>query len=442
MYELFQGISDISDGIGLPDPELAGCLLLCWFFIYLTLRKGVSSSGKVAYFTAIFPYLVMSILLVKGLTLPGALEGIKFLFVPQWEMLLEPRVWYAAVTQSFFSLGVGFGSVITFSSYNKFEHKIYKDATIISCMDTFTSILAGVITFSILGHLAHELELPISQVIKSGTGLAFISYPEVVAKFDFAPQLFAVLFFLMLITLGMGSAVGMVNVVVTVLKDSIPSLSKSAAAGIVCLVGAMSGIVFTTPGGQPLLELVDYYGGSLLALVMCMTEVIVLTWVYDRSKLIKDLNFMLGRELGFYWKFCLFYFIPIIVTCIFSYSLIFYKPVEYAHIALPLGVQLVGWFMFSLGVLPILVIMVIQYRRQHLNHKQNLSNIDDTSVTGWRQWKERVVDTMFKPMDSWGPSGHLDRSRWLLNLDDSSSDESFPKKEIKTICKSVDISDE
>ena len=92
--------------------------------------------------------------------------------------------------------------------------------------------------------------------------------------------------------------------------DSIPSLSKSMAAGIVCLVGAMCGLVFTTPGGQPLLELVDYYGGSLLVLGMCMCEVLVLTWIYGRDKLIKDFKFMLGRELGFYWKFCWFYFIP------------------------------------------------------------------------------------------------------------------------------------
>ena len=82
---------------------------------------GVQSSGKVAYFTALFPYLVLAVLLVRGLTLPGAAAGLAFFFAPQWERLLEAGGWYAAVTQTFFSLGVGFGVIITYSSYNRFS---------------------------------------------------------------------------------------------------------------------------------------------------------------------------------------------------------------------------------------------------------------------------------------------------------------------------------
>lgn len=362
----------------------------------------------------------------KGLSLPGAFDGVKFLFSPQWEKLAEPRVWYAAVTQSFFSLSVGFGSIITFSSYNRFEHDIYRDATIISIADTLTSILAGVITFSILGHLAAELGMPIDHVIKSGTGLAFITYPEVVAKFGFAPQLFAVLFFLMLITLGMGSAVGLCNVVVTVIKDAFPGLSKSTAAGLICLAGMLIGMVFTTPGGQPLLELVDYYGGSLLILVMALSEVMALTWVYGREKLMKDLNFMLDCDLGIYWKFCWFYFIPVSLSCILAYTLVFYKPVDYADIDLPLGAQLAGWSIFVIGVLIILGFMSAEYVRHHYIHKHSSRDdeSDSTSLSGWRQWRDRlvhVVVAMFSPLESWGPSSHPHRSQWL-NLSDDNID--------------------
>ena len=189
-------------------------------------RKGVSSSGKVAYFTAIFPYVVMLALLVRGLTLPGAVRGLLFFFTPQWEKLYSLQVWYAAVTQSFFSLSVGFGTLTTYSSYNKFRHNTNKDALIISFADTFTSLLAGTVIFSILGHLAHELELPVEQVVKSGAGLAFVSYPEVLAKFDLVPQAFAVLFFLMLITLGLGSAVGFMSAITTTIFDSFPHVNK------------------------------------------------------------------------------------------------------------------------------------------------------------------------------------------------------------------------
>ena len=58
----------------------------------LNSRKGVSSSGKVAYFTAVFPYIVMLALLIRGLTLPGAMKGLEFFFKPQWEKLASLEV--------------------------------------------------------------------------------------------------------------------------------------------------------------------------------------------------------------------------------------------------------------------------------------------------------------------------------------------------------------
>jgi len=393
---------DISGGIGSPDPALLGCLVLCWFLIYLTLRKGVSSSGKVAYFTAIFPYLVMFTLLIRGLLLPGAIDGIIFLFTPKWEKLLELKVWYAAVTQSFFSLSIGFGSVITFSSYNKFNHNIYRDATIISFMDTMTSMLAGVITFAILGYLSHELGVEIDQTVKSGGGLAFISYPEVVSKFDFCPQLFAILFFLMLITLGMGSAVGLVNVITTVVQETFPNLSQSFVSGLVCVTGLLAGIAYTTPGGQPLLELIDYYGGSMMVLLMAVTWLLVLICVYGIRKLLSDIKFMMNIKLGnrgrglfwklevSYWTFCWMFFVPCSLSAILIYKLASYEPVKYGKVALPDSAQVFGWALFLFGALNIVGYLIYTYVKT-------------------RSWKD-----MFKPNNNWGPKQSSNRMNWLL----------------------------
>ena len=101
-----------------------------------------------------------------------------------------------------------------------------QDALIISFTDTFTSLLAGFVIFSILGSLAHELGVPVSQVVDSGPGLAFVSYPSALAKFDFLPQLFSVLFFLMLVTLGLGSATGLLTGIITVFCDLWPEKNK------------------------------------------------------------------------------------------------------------------------------------------------------------------------------------------------------------------------
>jgi len=83
---------NIDNGIGTPDWRLSLCLLLCWIIIFVVLVKGVASSGKVAYFTALFPYVVLITLLIRGCTLPGAGEGILFFITPDFNAILSADV--------------------------------------------------------------------------------------------------------------------------------------------------------------------------------------------------------------------------------------------------------------------------------------------------------------------------------------------------------------
>lgn len=124
----------------------------------------------------------------------------------------------------------------------------YRDVLIVTTLDTFTSLLAGITIFGILGNLAHNLGLEdIKSVVKSGTGLAFISYPDAISKFDFFPQGFAVLFFFMLFTLGIGSVVGLQNCLVTVVCDQFPGLKYGRVAAVASLLGFLGGLVYLTP---------------------------------------------------------------------------------------------------------------------------------------------------------------------------------------------------
>lgn len=172
------------------------------------------------------------------------------------------QVWFKAVGQSFFSLSVGFGSIIMFASYNKFDHNVYRDAAIVSLVDTLTSFLAGLTIFSILGHLAHDLGVSVEDVLNGGgSGLAFISYPDVLARFDYVPQLFSVLFFLMLFTLGVGSASALTGCIITIISDQFPKVSNFLITSVVCVIGFLLGLFYVTPQGQYILDLVDYFGG-------------------------------------------------------------------------------------------------------------------------------------------------------------------------------------
>ncbi|KRT86582.1 neurotransmitter transporter, partial [Oryctes borbonicus] len=246
--EVLREITDISDGIGSPEWRLTLCLLASWIITFFVSFRGVSSSGKASYFLALFPYVIMIALLIRAVTLEGAAEGILFFIRPQWNKLLEANVWYAAVTQCFFSLGVGFGSITMYSSYNRFEHNINRDAMIVTTLDTFTSLLAGTTIFGILGNLAHQSGVKVDQVINSGgSGLAFISYPEAIAKFEVVPWLFALLFFGMLFILGIGSLVALQSCANTVIMDNFPRLKTWQVSGMTAVIGFLIGLVYVTP---------------------------------------------------------------------------------------------------------------------------------------------------------------------------------------------------
>lgn len=98
------------------------CLFLGWVITYLCLIKGVQSMGKVVYFTATFPYVILTALLIRSLTLPGSYEGIMFYITPQWDRLLSPGVWGDASSQIFYSFGLACGSLVALASYNKVSH--------------------------------------------------------------------------------------------------------------------------------------------------------------------------------------------------------------------------------------------------------------------------------------------------------------------------------
>lgn len=377
---------DISNGLGAPDLPLVACLAGCWILLFLTLWKGVASSGKVAYFTAIFPYVVLITLLVRGLTLPGAMTGIKFYITPQWKELLNLKVWYAAVTQSFFSLSTGFGALITYSSYNGFRHNSYRDALIISFADTFTSLLAGFVIFSILGNLAEELGVEVKDVVSSGTGLAFISYPTAIAKFDYVPQLFSVLFFLMLVTLGLGSATGLTSGVIAIVCDLRPDWNKTKVTGVICFLGFGVGLVYTTPGGQSMLTVVDYFGGGFIIFVLAIVEVVAVNWIYGIKRIQYDIKYMLNVTVGIYWKFCWMLFIPISLMGILVYYIATYKPLLYEGREYPPEYIYFGWGLTGLAVIQLPIWML----HSLCTEKGNI----------------------FKPNADWGPTNKITKEDW------------------------------
>ena len=214
LHKTPHGITDF----GLPELEMSIFLLLCWIIVCAGLIKGVSSLGKISYFTAIFPYCMLIVLLVRGLTLDGSYEGIKFYFSADWSRLAQPKVWQEAATQIFYNLSCATGGLMAMASFNKFNNNCLRDALLVPILNAGTSVFAGLVVFCILGVMAYEKGVPVNEVVAGGPGLVFIAYPEALSKLPF-PSAWAIAFFLMMLSLGFGSELSLVESVLTAFQD-------------------------------------------------------------------------------------------------------------------------------------------------------------------------------------------------------------------------------
>nr|XP_033786068.1 sodium- and chloride-dependent transporter XTRP3 [Geotrypetes seraphini] len=355
--------------------EQAVCLILAWFTVYLCILRGTESTGKVVYVTASLPYFVLLIYLIRGLTLHGAVNGLTYMFTPKLEQLANPKAWINAATQIFFSLGLGFGTLIAFASYNEPNNNCEKHAIVVSLINSGTSIFASIVTFSIYGFKAtFNYENCLSRVILlltntfdleeglinadnladmkdflnasfpdkyasvfpqikncsleaelntavQGTGLAFIVYSEAIKNMEVS-QLWSILYFLMLLMLGLGSMLGNTAAILTPLTDSkflSTHLPKEMISGLVCFINCIIGLVFTMESGNYWFDIFNDYAATLSLLLIVLVETIAICYVYGLKRFEKDLQLMIGHKPSWYWKIMWACISPLLIISLFIF---------------------------------------------------------------------------------------------------------------------------
>ncbi|XP_052678713.1 sodium- and chloride-dependent glycine transporter 1-like isoform X1 [Crassostrea angulata] len=396
----FLSISSGIDDLGEPKYELALGLLFAWILCFLCLLKGIKTTGKVVYVTAIFPYIVLFILFFRGITLEGAGQGIYYYIVPNFERLLDAKVWRDAAVQIFYSMGPGWGGLIALASYNRFHNNVFRDSLVVSLGDCVTSIFGGFVIFSFLGHMASQMNVEVKDVVTNGAGLAFVVYPEAIQSLPL-PTLWSILFFLMLITLGIDSQFAMLESVLTGIVDYFPGLrsKKTLVMLVISIVFYILGLPMTTPGGMYILQLMDHYVASWSLLIVGLTEVLVISYVYGINRYLKDLEIMLGRPPFLCWKICWMFVSPIIICIILLFAWIDYSPIQYGSYSYPEWAEALGWLMsfFSIIFIPIVMLYKI--------------NKEDEGKNAWEK-----VKLLCTPSREWGPA--LVRHRELVDYVD------------------------
>ncbi|XP_052258716.1 sodium- and chloride-dependent transporter XTRP3-like [Dreissena polymorpha] len=383
-YFWYRRALDVSPGIDSPEGikwKMLLCLLFAWIIVYACIWKGIKSSGKVVYFTATFPYIVLIIFFVRGVTLRGAVDGLAHMYTPKLERLLEPRVWLDAATQIFFSFGLGFGGLISFSSYNNIHNNCQRDTILISLTNWFTAIFASSVVFAVLGFKAtlmmencveHNFLMwqetfptmaNISQEVwqttyavnltaevqnvwncslakfldeaASGTGLAFIIFTQAIVEFGPSAPFWSIIFFMMLLSLGMGSEFGTIEGFTASIYDLEPlpfiTRRKWLVSAIICGSSFLIGLLFVLGSGSYWVALFDQFSASFPLLLIAMMECVTIGWIYGVNKFGDDIEFMIGSQPNIYWKIIWKFVAPIMVAGLLVATLISYfiEPLKY-----------------------------------------------------------------------------------------------------------------
>jgi len=396
-----RGVLDITEGLHVMDGlrwKLVLALFGAWLITFLVISKGIQSSGKVAYFTAMFPYLVLFILLIRGCTLEGHWLGLEFYLKPNWAKLMDPQVWGDAAVQVTFSLSCGFGGVLTLASYNKFKNNCIKDTWFICVVTYLTAIFSGFVIFSVLGFMAFKLNKPIEEVASQGAGLAFIIYPEAIAAMPVAP-LWSILFFTMILTLGVGSQIAIVTTVISTIVDSSPLLlnRRLQCTAALCIFAFLIGLPLCSGAGMYILQLLDNYVATWSIVIICILECLVITFVYGPDRLMNDIAVMTGTRPMVIWKYCWMLVSPL--TLIFILVSMFVRHAKgkgssYDTYEYPKWADSLGLFISFASVMLIPIFAVAQV------------------IQGEGSLRGRV-SRLLRPTSDWGPARPEDRAEML-----------------------------
>uniref|UniRef100_A0A671QXV9 Transporter n=1 Tax=Sinocyclocheilus anshuiensis TaxID=1608454 RepID=A0A671QXV9_9TELE len=344
-------VLQLSSGIhhlGTVRWDLALILLLVWILIYFCIWKGVKSTGKAVYFTATFPYVMLLILLLRGVTLPGAVNGIHYYMYPDLTRLADPQVWMDAGTQIFYSYAICLGYLSSLGSYNQYNNNCYRDSFYLCLLNSGTSFLGGFVIFSVLGHMAQEQGVDISLVAESGPGLVFIVYPQAVTMLPWS-QFWAVCFFIMIILLGLDSQFVGLESIVTSVTDIFPTVLRHGfrrellLLGI-CLVCYLMGLFMITEGGLYIIQLFDHYvcsGTTLLFLATCQS--VAIGWVYGADRFYENIEDMIGYKPWPMMKYCWLYVTPSVCVGTFIFSLVKYSPLKFNN------TYMYPWWAYGIG---------------------------------------------------------------------------------------------
>lgn len=361
-------------------PEVLLPLALVWIIVlgvaFKGVKKGIETVNRI-----FIPLLVVMflIIVIRAITLDGALQGLDAFFKPDWSRIFDGKIWLAAYGQIFFSLSLAFGIMITYSSYLPKNSDTTNNAFITGFANSGFELLAGIGVFAALGFMANNMGVPVNEVATAGIGLAFIAFPQIINELPLSP-LFGVLFFLSLAVAGITSLISLAEVCFAAVSEKF-SLSRKKGIVIMGTLLVLVSLVFATRGGLMFLDVVDYFANNFGLIVIALVEIVAVGLMLRRLKVYQDhANFASDIKLGTFWKVSLLVITPLVL----GYMLIdgFIQNIKENYGGYPTEfVVTYGWALMGVFFILAIIISLKKWDKQ----------IEEESAKLEKEWKERGV---------------------------------------------------
>ena len=264
------------------------CLLVAWASVYYCIRNGTKSVEKIIKYLIFLPFICLGFMAVKGITMPGAVEGIKAFFVPEFAALSDPELWTDAVGQVFYSMSVVMAIMIAYGSFLNDDSNIARDGFIIAFSDLAVSLLSGIVMFTTMYGTGMQEML----AEKSGVSLAFLVYPTAIVNLSSSGvfnAIFGFVFYFCLCTLAIDSAFSLVEGISTAVADKFGTNRKKTTIAI-CVIAGIISLIYTTGGGLAVLDIVDNWCNSFTLILVGVIEAVAIGWFYKTQIIVNDIN--------------------------------------------------------------------------------------------------------------------------------------------------------
>ncbi|SHO56020.1 sodium-dependent transporter [Vibrio quintilis] len=294
---------------------IALTVTIAWLITYVAIVSGVKSGIERAS-KIMMPILFFMVLMLiaRMVVLPGALDGINYMFKPDFSKIWDVKVWAAAYGQIFFTLSIGFAIMLAYSSYLPEKSDITNNAFMTVLINCGFSILAGIMIFSVLGYMAEAQSKPLTEVVSAGVGLAFVTLPTAINLLP-APYILGPVLFFALVIAGLSSHISIMEAVTSAVIDK-TKWRRNKAASVVIGISFIVSMAFVTNGGLLLLDLVDHFANNIGIMVGCFVEIVVMTWLFKIADVRQYVNSVSDFSVKEWFDISLKFITPVILAII------------------------------------------------------------------------------------------------------------------------------